>query len=70
MHLALMDQGIGITTWGQRDGQQVWRARDRHGRVAEFVAPRDAPIAVLSRRARHALDSLHDERYARPSPSW
>jgi len=58
MHFAFMDQGIGVTTWGQRDGQQVWRARDRDGRVAEFVAPRDAPVWVLARRARAALARL------------
>ena len=46
--------GWSVTTWGERDGEQVWRAR-RGERTAEFVAPRDAPVVELIRLGRQAL---------------
>jgi hypothetical protein len=43
-----------VTTWGQCDGKQVWRARGGE-KVVDFFAERDTDAAVLARLARLAL---------------
>jgi len=43
-----------ITTWGEREGKQVWRARSDE-RVEEFLADHDADIVELIRLGRGAL---------------
>jgi hypothetical protein len=51
--------GLNVTTWGaDPSGAQVWRARNDTS-VAEFAAPRDAPVEDLHRLALAALTPSH-----------
>lgn len=53
--MTFVGRDVTVTTWGETpEGEQVWRARSDAG-VAEFVAPRDAPVADLFRLAKEAL---------------
>lgn len=45
---------VTVTTWGERDGGQQWRARSGE-KVAHFLAGRTAPAEELYRLALEAI---------------
>lgn len=48
---------VTVTTWGEVDGQQRWRARGGANgeKVGHFLAPRDAPDLELYRLGMAAI---------------
>ena len=47
--MTVADLTFCITTWGRRDGHQVWRVTwdERPGQIAEVTGPHDAMAAFV-----------------------